>query len=209
MLLFDAPLTFREFMTHEELPLATLFRQILNFLQGREDAVLFGSQAVNAYCEVERMTQDVDVLSTNAPELAELLRAHLAECFHIAVRVREVADGKGFRVYQARKPRNRHLVDVRAVPKLPSSRINEGIRIIEPSELIAMKVISASQRQGQPKGGTDLVDIQRLLLTFPELKVDEGPVLEALRAAGASDAPLTLWRSIVKAAITPDDEDGY
>src|SRR5438309_2003555 len=92
VLQFDAPLTFREFMTHEELPLATVFREILLFLGQRRDALLFGAQAVNAYCETERMTHDIDVLSTEAAALAEALRAHLADRFHIAVRVREVIE---------------------------------------------------------------------------------------------------------------------
>jgi hypothetical protein len=46
MLGFDSPLTFREFMTDEPLPLAVLFREVLLFVGARPDAVLFGSQAV-------------------------------------------------------------------------------------------------------------------------------------------------------------------
>jgi hypothetical protein len=42
VLLADAPLTFREFVTHEEVPLATIFREVLEFLGGRADAILFG-----------------------------------------------------------------------------------------------------------------------------------------------------------------------
>ena len=113
MLLADAPLTFREFVTQEEVPLATIFREVLEFLAGRSDAVLFGAHAVNAYCDPERMTHDVDLLSTRAAGLAEDLRERLAERLRIAARVREVIPGQGFRVYQLRKPANRHLVDVR------------------------------------------------------------------------------------------------
>src|ERR1700758_813296 len=102
--MFDAgALTFREFMTQEPLPLATIQSAVLEFLRGRDDAVLFGAQAVNAYVDEPRMTQDVDILSTRAAELAEELRAHLNKTFHIAVRVRAVADGKGFRVFQIRE----------------------------------------------------------------------------------------------------------
>src|SRR4051794_6873643 len=75
--LADAPLTFREFVTHEEVPLASIFREVLEFLAGRPDAVIFGAHAVNAYCDP--VTHDVDVLSTRANELAEELRARLAE----------------------------------------------------------------------------------------------------------------------------------
>ena len=66
---------------------------MLEFLRGRTDAVLFGAHAVNAYVDEARMTQDVDILSPRAAELAEELRAHLSQRFQIAVRIRTVADG--------------------------------------------------------------------------------------------------------------------
>src|SRR5690606_40319243 len=55
----------------------------------------------NAYVDEPRATQDVDIISTRARELAEELREHLAERFRIAVRTREIKD-KGFRIYQVR-----------------------------------------------------------------------------------------------------------
>jgi hypothetical protein len=112
VLLTDAPLTLREFINLETLPLATIFREVLTFLGTREDAVIFGAHAVNAYCEPERMTANIDVLSTEAGALSEAVRELLASRFRIAARVREVVPG-GFRIYQVRKPKNRHLVDVR------------------------------------------------------------------------------------------------
>ena len=53
-------LTFREFMMGESLPLATVQQAVLEFLQGRDDVVVFGAQAVNAYVSEPRMTQDFD-----------------------------------------------------------------------------------------------------------------------------------------------------
>src|SRR5271166_30539 len=100
----DGSLTFREFIMREPLPLATIHEAVLEFLRGRSDAVLFGAQAVNAYVEEPRMTQDVDILSPRAEELAEELRAYLGNRFQIAVRVRSIRQGIGFRVYQLRKP---------------------------------------------------------------------------------------------------------
>ena len=85
---------------NESLPLATIQEAVLEFLRGREDAVIFGAQAVNAYVPEPRMSQDIDLLSTRAAELAEELRVHLGGRFHIAVRVREVAGGRGYRLYQ-------------------------------------------------------------------------------------------------------------
>src|SRR5438045_9516454 len=108
----DGSLTMREFAMREPLPLAKIHDEILDFLRNRDDAVLFGAQAVNAYVDEPRMTQDVDILSTRAREFAEDLRAHLAKMFTIAVRVREVARGEGFRIYPLREPKNLHLAAV-------------------------------------------------------------------------------------------------
>ena len=59
---------------HEPLPLSRIQEAVLEFLQGRTDAVLFGAQAVNAYVSEPRATQDVDIMSTRASEFAEELR---------------------------------------------------------------------------------------------------------------------------------------
>src|SRR2546421_7959884 len=106
-------LTFKEFAMREQLPLATIHEAVLEFLRGRNDAVVFGAQAVNAYVDEPRMTQDIDILSPRAKELAAEICAHLRQEFHVAVRIREVAGGRGFRVFQARKTGARHLVDIR------------------------------------------------------------------------------------------------
>src|SRR6266849_2696150 len=104
-------LTFQEFVMHEPLPLATIHEAVLEFLRGRDDVVVFGATAVNAYVSEPRMTQDIDLMSTRAAELAEELREYLSERFHIAVRVRVIGEGKGYRLFQIQQPRNRHLVD--------------------------------------------------------------------------------------------------
>jgi hypothetical protein len=209
VLLADAPLTFREFVTEEEVPLAAIFREVLEFLTGRSDVILFGAHAVNAYCEPERMTQDVDLLSTRASGLAEDLRVRLADRLRIAVRVREVVPGVGFRLYQVRQPSNRHLVDVRQTATLPSSQPMGGLRVIQPAELIAMKVISLVRRAGRPKAGTDLVDVQRLLLAFPALKAEDSAVADRLRSMNAPGGVLSRWSEIARAPLEPDEDDGY
>jgi Nucleotidyl transferase AbiEii toxin, Type IV TA system len=206
----DGSLTFREFIMREPLPLATIHDAVLEFLRGRTDAVLFGAHAVNAYVEESRMTQDVDILSPRAAELAEELRRHLAEKFQIAVRIRTVADGKGHRLYQIRKPKNRHLVDVRAVDGLPAHHVVEEVLVVAPADLIGQKVQSMVNRSQSAKGPTDLTDIRRLLLTFPELKTFEGPVADRLQATGASGAALEAWREIAAQEISAEDDDeGY
>lgn len=203
----DGALTLREFLMGEPLPLATIHAAVLEFLQGREDAILFGAQAVNAYVETPRMTQDIDVLSSRSAELAEELRQHLADRFRIRVRTRTVAQGDGYRIYQLREPKNRHLVDIRGVSSMPEYRTIGGVRVVSPVELIAQKVSSFASRQRSAKGGTDLADLRRLLLAFPELKGPEGPVTERLGASSASAEVLDLWRDLAAQEIPPEDED--
>ena len=66
-MLGDGALTFKEFLMREPLPLATIHRAVLEYLRDVEDAVLFGAQAVNAYVDEPRMTQDVDIVSLAPP----------------------------------------------------------------------------------------------------------------------------------------------
>jgi hypothetical protein len=203
----DGSLTLREFAMKEPLPLAKVQEAVLEFLRNRNDAALFGAQAVNAYVDEPRMSQDVDILSTRAPELAEELRTHLANTFHIAVRVRSVARGKGFRVYQMRQPKNRHLADVRQVDALPPTQLIADVRVPFPDELIAQKVVSLSGRRGQPKADTDRRDLKVLLLAFPNLKSETGPVLDRLNAAQANACALQEWSDIVATEIEPEAEE--
>lgn len=203
----DGPLTFREAMMREPFPLAMIQDAILfEFLPGRDDAILFGAQAVNAYVEESRLTQDVDIASPRAEVLAEELRQFLNKRFHIAVRVRSVREGIGYRIYQVQKPKNRHLVDVRPVDVLPPCQRVEKVLVVTPPELIAGKVVAWRQRQGKPKAGSDWRDLAALLLTFPELKTAEGPVAERLRAAGASVEVMAAWEELVAQEILPEDD---
>ena len=194
---------------HETLPLSTIQNAVLEFLQGRDDVVLFGAQAVNAYVGEPRMTEDVDLLSTRAKELAEELRSYLSQKFNIAARVREVANGKGFRVYQLRNEGNRHLIDLRAVDALPSVERIEAVAILSPAELIASKVVSYQSRQGKPKAGTDWRDLAMLLLQFPELKTENGAVGEILVKRTNNTQVLEVWRKLAaqKIEVENDDED--
>jgi len=191
----------------ETLPLALIHEAAFEFLRGRADAVMFGAQAVNAYVSEPRMSQDIDLLSFRAAELAEELRAHLGAQLHIAVRIREVADGRGYRLYQIQKTGNRHLVDVRHVQTLPPSQRIAQILVVTPEELIALKVIAYHGRRGQPKSGTDWRDVAMLLLAFPELKENDGLVAERLKAENASADAMNLWRELVAQEIQSADED--
>lgn len=199
-------LTFHEFVTHEPLPLSRIQAAVLEFLQGRDDVVLFGAQAVNAYVAEPRATQDVDVMSTRAAEFAEELREHLSERFHIAVRVREIKD-KGLRIYQTRKEGNRHLVDVRIQSVFPDSTTIEQIRVLKPVELILSKIFAYESRRGKPKSGTDWRDLAALLNRFPELKSADGEVYKALMTRGASKFAIDFWHDLVEQDFTVEEDD--
>jgi hypothetical protein len=202
-------LTFREFMMGEPVPLAMLHNAVLEFLRGRDDVVVFGAQAVNAYVNEPRMTQDLDLLSTHAEEVAQALCAYLRQRFHIAMRIRRVGARRGLRVFQVRKSGNRHLVDLRLVETLPLAERIADVLVMAPAELIASKVIAYQQRRGQPKSGTDWRDLAMLLLTFPDLKRDSGPVRDRLQVAGATPEMLAAWQALVAEEIrsAEDDED--
>lgn len=145
--------------------------------------------------------------SPRAAELAEEIRAHLAKEFTIAVRVREVSSGRGFRVFQLREPKNRHLVDIRQSAELPPNQRVADVRVANPEELIAQKVIAYTARRGQPKSGTDWRDLSLLLLAYPTLKTDTGPVFDRL-TANAADAPaIGEWHRLVALQIIGEDAD--
>jgi hypothetical protein len=210
MMLNAGVLTFKEFAMREPLPLATVHEAVLEFLRGRNDVVVFGATAVNAYVPEPRMTQDIDLMSPRAADLAEELREYLSEGFHIAVRVRVIGEGKGYRVFQIRKEGNRHLVDVRPVASLPESQRIEDVLIASPAELIAMKVASYHTRRGRPKAFSDRRDLAMLLLTFPDLKHESGPVEKSLRSLGVSEEVLNSWRELVAEEIRqPNDDEEF
>ena len=191
----------------EPIPLATIHDAVLEFLRDRDDIAIFGAYAVNAYVDDARMTHDIDILSTRAADLAAEIRAYLHEQFNIAIRCRSVAAGAAYRVYQVRKPSNRHLVDVRSVDELPTCRQISGLHVIALDELITQKVISMASRQNTPKGMTDRADLFRLLLAFPELKVLEGAVSEKLSLKEAPGEVIHAWEDLVSREITAEDDD--
>lgn len=205
----DSPLTFREFVMNESLPLGQIHQTVLTFLRERTDVVLFCAQAVNAYVDAPRMTEDVDIMAIRGEEIASELCEHLHQVHNIAVRVRNVANGKGFRIYQLRSPTNRHLVDIRQVDALPDHQLIDSICVVTPVELLALKVISMSARPHTPKGQTDLADLLRLLIAYPEYKSNDNAVVETLSRLSATAMALKTWRDLVARDIQPDTDEDY
>src|SRR5260370_1969683 len=203
----DGSLTFQEYAMGEALPLSAIHDAVLEFLHDRDDAVLYGAQAVNAYVDEARMTNDVDIASTRAKEFAEDLRRFLNQRFHIAARVRTVRDGLGYRIYQVRKPKNRHLIDVRPVDVLPPAKRIKEVLVASPAELIANKTMNMIGRQHKAKGLIDRADLYRLLLTFPELKEKHGLVEDRLRAAAAGEDVMAALNALVVERIQSEHHD--
>lgn len=207
--LTEYSINLREIHMQESTPLGAIHQSVIEFLRGRDDVIIFGAQAVNSYVDIPRMTQDVDLLATCGKQIADELCLHLHQQFQIAVRVRTVAGGIGFRVYQIRSPTNRHLVDIRQVAELPAFHEIDGVKIIQPVELMAMKVMSAVARPNTPKGLTDEADLLRLCLAFPELKSGQGKVLNALNRLAANDNALHFWQQLAARNIQPEVDDQY
>jgi hypothetical protein len=206
-MLVDAGLTFREIVMNEPLPKGTIQQAVIDFLDGRDDAALFGAMAVNAYVDEHRMTEGVDIVSTRAKELAEELQERLSRLFHIAVRIRTVRDGIGYRLYQRAKPSNRHLVDLRPVDVLPPTERIDGVLVLTPAAVIASKVNAYYRRKGKPKAGTDWRDIAHMLLKFPNLKKESGLVQQQLLVEGREQEVLDIWHDLVAEEILPEEED--
>ncbi len=198
----DFGVAFHEMASKEPHPLALLQPAILDWIGKRDDAVVFGGQAVNAYVKQSRMTEDIDALSTHAKALIENLRDYLADRFHIALRIRTVSNGKGFRLYQVRKPTNRNLVDIRSVEVLPAFKRIAGVKFVRPVDLLAGKVMAYASRLTNPKSGTDWRDIAMLLIKFPQLKFERREVYDALIRLGASEFVLRTWEDIVNRPIS-------
>jgi hypothetical protein len=206
-MLVDAGLTFREIVMNEPIPKGAIQQAIIDFLKARDDAAVFGAMAVNAYVDERRMTEDIDIVSSRARELAEELRQFLSDRFYIEVPVRTIREGAGFRLYQLAKPVNRHLADVRPVDVLPPTQPIDGVLVVAPAELVANKVVSYVRRKGKPKSFTDRRDLAHMLLKFPDLKTAHSAVEQRLLAANAGDESLAFWQQLVAEEILPEDED--
>ncbi len=191
----------RDFKTREKFPRDMILTAVREFLRDREDAVVFGGHAVNAYAKEQRATQEMDLLSTRAAKLATELRDYLNRRFRLFLLIRRLNKGEGRRIYQATQSGNHVLIDLRPVSELPAARRISQVLVMEPAELIASKVIAYHRRSDKPKSKTDWRDLTMLLSTFPELKSESGPVVERLRAAGVEQEIFDVWKKLVAKEI--------
>jgi hypothetical protein len=205
-------LTATELLMHDPVPIHRVQEAIFEFCRGRADVVVFGAQAVNVYAPIARMTQDVDLLSSQPREVAQALAQAIGDHFHIAARVREVHPGKGFRVYQVRREGNRHLADVRLAEfSLDDSVEHDGIRFVSLSIVVALKLRALAKRRLAPKGATDLADLRRLLIAHPELRTKTGPVSDAILRTGGGEDASRAWHELLEQPVITDEDvdEGY
>jgi hypothetical protein len=202
-------LSFREFMRREPLQLATIQAAVFDFLRDRDDVVVFGTQAVNAYVDKPRITQDFDLMSVFAEELAQELCKHLSQLFYTTIRMRKVKKGQGYLIYQVQNLGNRYLVDITKVMELPEAQRIKQVLIIGLEELVASKWISYYQWRGQPESWTDWQDVEMILLAFPELKHESSRVLNCLISAGATKKILELWGEVMGIKIELEEDEDY
>jgi hypothetical protein len=193
------PQPLQELKAQEIFPAATIHKAVLEFLRGRDDAVVFGAHAVNAYVKEQRLTQEIDLLSTRTAKLATELRDYLNRKFRIFLLIRKLNKGNGRRIYQAMKSGDNHfLVDIRPVAKLPLAKNISQVSFMEPAELVANKLSAYHRRHEKLKADTDWRDIRMLLLTFPELKRNSSIVVERLQAAGTEEMVIEVWKKLVQ-----------
>ena len=90
---------------------------------------------------------------------------------------------------------------------IPDTQRIAQVLVIAPADLIASKVLSFARRRGSPKSGTDWRDLAVLLLRFPHLKAETGPVADRMRDMEAAPSVLAAWHDLVAQEILPADED--
>ncbi len=99
---------------------------------------------------------------------------------------------------------------MRLVNEFPPMQLIADVRVLSPEELIAQKLLCATNRREQPKGDTDRRDLKVLLLTFTQLKSEHGPVAQRLSANGAGVDVMNAWQQLVASQIiVPEEDEGY
>ena len=201
----DAPGSAWEILRESPPYSAALHFAAVRALRERTDAAPFGTHAVNAYIPEVRATPDVVVLATRPMEVAAAIAAAVRKRCGVMLSITEGRNG--LVLNRPDRTRGRRIAAVRPVDRLPPVRRIERVLVVAPAELIAGKLAVAAARPGRPRSYTDRRDIYALLLTFPELKTENGEVRDRLIADGASDDVLAAWSDWVTREIEPDGED--
>ena len=201
-------LTFREFMMGEPLPLATLQQVVLEFLRrARRCGRLRGA---GRECLCERATHDARPRSSHRPTRSGSRRNCVPICGSgstLPCAYAVSVEGGGCVCFRCARLATVTWWTCALLRPYQERNASRGVLVLAPADLIASKVVAYYQRRGQPKSGTDWRDLAMLLLTFPALKCDPGPVGECLQAAGAAPEVLAAWQAVVAQDIRPPEED--
>jgi len=155
-------MTMQEYRDKTAVTKETIQREVLRFLEGRQDIVLVGAWAVNSHTSIgdERQTSDIDFMTRSIQELGVLLCAHIMAALDIVV------FGQSFprlvRIYRMVDDKEQGLIDVMWTEKLPEFVVIGDCQTATVEELIKMKTLASEQRQDEAKRLTDLADIVRL-----------------------------------------------
>ena len=126
-----------------------------------------------------------------------LLRDFLNQRFHIAVRVRDVREGLGYRIYQVQKPKNRHLVDLRPVAEMPpAQRVNE-VLVVTPPELRHETWFNEETYAALREAGAALCVAESEDLATPPVRTASFGYFR-LRRLDYDESALRKWAEIVK-----------
>ena len=152
-------MTVREYLNKTEVTVETIQREVLDFISGRQDIVVIGAWGVNMHASLndQRHTNDIDVVTVNAREIANLIASHLHQRLGIAARIRECKHV--FRVYRKLNGRTQHLVDILGSKTLPDHCSIGGIMVATVASLIKMKEFSEKQRSDPRKKLLDQADL--------------------------------------------------
>ncbi len=135
------------------------------------------------------MTQGIN-FHTRMEAVAMELRDHLVARFRIALRLWDLGQDKGLRLYQLLKEGTCHLVGVRPVGTLLDSRRFAGIQVLvigRPGGGQSPGLPPAAQATSAAQIGATW---RSCSLAFPELRADDGPAAERLQDLDASPAAL-------------------
>ena len=109
----------------EPLPLATIHDAVLEFLRGRDDAVLYRCPGGQCLCRGTADDPGRGHRLDRRVELAEELRKYLNQTLHIAVGFARSEKEWVIAFIRCAKPENRHLVDMRPVDELPPAQASQ------------------------------------------------------------------------------------
>jgi len=134
------PMTMVEYITKATITNEMIQRCVLDFLIG-SDCALAGAWAVNLYSryrdEDERMTADIDFVTTNGDEYKHVI-AWVEKELGTELKIFDLSD-RLYRLYAKDVRRDRPIVDIMIVSELPQIEVIDQVPVVGLEEMIKMK----------------------------------------------------------------------